>query len=115
MQSPLISVEVNGNNKTNSFQFSETKQNMESLIAFILFASLFFLIYIFVKEIKKQKKTKAKYKLDTGLNKKLLTMLSGDEKAALRLIRNVRQNNPGKSYIWYQEKVIRDLERDRRC
>ncbi len=54
------------------------------------------------------------YKLDNSLNKRLLTMLGGDEKAALRLLRNVRQNNPGKSYMWYQEKVIRDLQRDRR-
>ncbi|WP_036479165.1 hypothetical protein [Myxosarcina sp. GI1] len=87
---------------------------MESFIILALFASLFFLVYILYQEINKQKRAKRKLKLDTGLNKKLLTMLNGDEKAALRLLRNIRQNNSGKSYVWYQEKVIRDLERDRR-
>ena len=41
-------------------------------------------------------------------------MLSGDKKAALRLLRHARQNNPHQSYLWCQKKVIRDLERDRR-
>jgi hypothetical protein len=41
-------------------------------------------------------------------------MLRGDKKVALRLLKSVRKNNPGRSYVWYQEKVIRDLERDRR-
>ena len=87
---------------------------MENLIVIALFASLFVLIYVLFKEIKKQTKVKAKYKLDNNLSKKLLTMLNGDEKVALRLLRSVRQNHPGQNYVWYQEKVIRDLERDRR-
>jgi hypothetical protein len=41
-------------------------------------------------------------------------MLGGDKQVVLRLLRNARKNNPGKSYLWYHEKVIRDLERDRR-
>lgn len=87
---------------------------MESFIAIALFAALIFLVYILFKEINKQKRAKRKLRLDTGLNKQLLIMLNGDEKAALRLLRYVRKNNPGKNYVWYQEKVIRDLERDRR-
>ena len=87
---------------------------MENIIIMALLGSLFFLGYILFKEIKKQKKVKVKIKLDNTLSKKLLTMLNGDKKTALRLLRNIRQNNPGKSYVWYQEKVIRDLERDRR-
>ena len=87
---------------------------MERLVILVLLVILFFLFYILFKEIKRQQKAKAKYKLDRGLNQKLLIMLNGDKKAALRLLRGVHQNNPGKSYVWYQEKVIRDLERDRR-
>ena len=49
-----------------------------------------------------------------SLDRQLLIMLGGDKKAALRLLRNARKNNPGKSYLWYHEKVIADLERDRR-
>ncbi len=95
---------------------------MNTIIIVIFVLVLGFLFYIFYKEIKKQKRKKIvnvnakKVNLtsDMGLNKKLLKMLNGDENAALRLIRNVRLKNPGKSYGWYQEKVIRDLERDRR-
>ena len=87
---------------------------MNHIVLLALMAILFFLIYLLFQEIKKQKKANAKYKLDRGLNKRLLTMLGGDEKAALRLLRGVCKSNPGKSYVWYQEKVIKDLERDRR-
>lgn len=61
-----------------------------------------------------EKKFKSKNKLDKSLDKQLLIMLGGDQKTALRLLRNARKNNPGRSYLWYHEKVIRDLERDRR-
>ena len=85
-----------------------------NIIAIALLAGLIFLIYILLQEIKTQKRVKAKYKLDDSLYQRLLTMLSGDKKVALRLLKSVRKNNPGRSYVWYQEKVIRDLERDRR-
>ena len=87
---------------------------MDYLIFLGAFAILTFLIYILFKEIQKQKKAKAPYTLNPVLNQKILTMLGGDEKVALRLLRGVRRSNPGRSYVWYQEKVIRDLERDRR-
>lgn len=87
---------------------------MNHLIIFVSFAILAFLIYLLFQEIQKQKRAKVSYRLNPVLNKKLLTMLGGDEKAALRLLKGVRKSNPGKSYVWYQEKVIRDLERDRR-
>jgi hypothetical protein len=44
----------------------------------------------------------------------LLTLLKGDVPAAKRLLLQQRQRNPGKSDNWYLEKVIYDLERDRR-
>ena len=52
-------------------------------------------------------------KLDRSLDRELLRLLGGDKKTALRLLRNARNNHPGKSYLWYHEKVIQDLERDR--
>ncbi|WP_263975720.1 hypothetical protein [Amazonocrinis nigriterrae] len=41
-------------------------------------------------------------------------MLQGDTATAKRLLRQQRRNHPGKSDNWYLEKVIYDLERDRR-
>ncbi len=45
----------------------------------------------------------------------LLTLLRGDTATAKRLLKQQRQQHPGKSDNWYLEKVIYDLERDRRC
>jgi hypothetical protein len=41
-------------------------------------------------------------------------MVAGDRNAALRLINAVREKHPGKDEFWYWEKVIDDLEKDRR-
>ena len=87
---------------------------MDNIFIVVIFITLSFLIFILLREIKKQKKAKPKHKLDKSLEKQLLAMLSGDKKAALRLLRYARQKNPGQTYLWYHEKVIRDLERDRR-
>ena len=81
-----------------------------NVFIFILLATLLFLIYVLWQQIKQQPKSK----FDRSLDKQLLTMLNGDKKAALRLLRHARKNNPGRTYLWYHEKVIRDLSRDRR-
>ena len=98
---------------------------MDLIIALVLLIIISFLMYLLFLEIKKQQKAKNKYykkqklqfsaknKPNTPLNRKLLMLLNSDEKAALRLINNVKKNNPGKSNTWYREKVIFDLERDR--
>ena len=83
-----------------------------NVFVFILLATLLFLIYILWQQIKQQ--NRAKPKLDRSLDKQLLIMLNGDKEAALRLLRHARKNNPGRTYLWYHEKVIRDLSRDRR-
>ena len=49
-----------------------------------------------------------------ALQADLLILLKGDVPAAKRLLGQQRRNNPGKSDNWYLEKVIYDLERDRR-
>ena len=95
----------------NIFEFSYC---INHIIVLVLFAVLALLIYILLKEIQKQKKAKVPYILNPVINRRILTMLGGDEKADLRLLRGVRRSNPGRSYVWYREKVIRDLERDRR-
>ncbi|MEI1375973.1 hypothetical protein PQG02_06885 [Nostoc sp. UHCC 0926] len=48
------------------------------------------------------------------LQQDLITMLRGDIATAKRLLRYERQRHPGNSDNWYLEKVIGDLERDRR-
>lgn len=80
------------------------------LIIFLIILSCS--MYILFRQIQQQ--INSKPKLDRSLERQLLTMLAGDKQAALRLLRNVRKHHPGKSYLWYYEKVIRDLERDRR-
>lgn len=48
------------------------------------------------------------------LRSKVVQMCGWDEPLANRLIAHVRSNHPGKSDKWVLEKVILDLERDRR-
>ncbi len=84
---------------------------MDNIFIVVIFITLSFLIFILLREIRKQKKAKPKHKLDKSLEKQLLTMLSGDKKAALRLLRYARQKNPGQTYLWYHEKAMqRGLE-----
>lgn len=47
------------------------------------------------------------------LENKLLRLLHGDRSLAIRLLSEIKTQNPGKSVDWYVEKVIYDLERDR--
>ena len=79
---------------------------------FVCLIVLLFIIYIWSQPDEQQHKSRPK--LDRSLDNKLLGMLNGDHQLALRLLRHARRNNPNRSYLWYHEKVIRDLERDRR-
>ncbi len=47
------------------------------------------------------------------LQHQLIGMLRGDIATAKRLLKQQRQQHPGRSDNWYLEKVIHDLERDR--
>ncbi|MBN3943485.1 MAG: hypothetical protein HWQ40_27470 [Nostoc sp. NMS9] len=51
---------------------------------------------------------------DWEMYSRLLLMLQGDDAAAERLLLQQRQAYPGKQHGWYLEKIIGDLERDRR-
>lgn len=48
------------------------------------------------------------------LQKRLLVLLNGDVTTAERLLKQQQQRHKGQSEKWYLEKVIYDLERDRR-
>jgi hypothetical protein len=48
------------------------------------------------------------------LQNDLLILLKGDVATAKRLLAQQQRKNPGRSDNWYLEKVIYDLERDRR-
>jgi hypothetical protein len=46
--------------------------------------------------------------------KRIMTLLNGDAATAQRLFETARLRNPGESDQWCWEKVLWDLERDRR-
>ncbi|MDX2212263.1 MAG: hypothetical protein SFY66_03130 [Oculatellaceae cyanobacterium bins.114] len=48
-----------------------------------------------------------------ALQERLLHMMSGDRIAAQRLLTHTRSKHPGHTEVWYWEKVVEDLERDR--
>lgn len=51
--------------------------------------------------------------IPNDLQDRLMRMMSGDRAAAQRLLTHARSKYPGHLEIWYWEKVITDLERDR--
>ncbi len=51
---------------------------------------------------------------DSSLKKQLIRLLHGDRQAVERLIYSAKLKQSGKSERWYEEKVLQDLERDRR-
>lgn len=60
---------------------------------------------------KKSRSTKAS---DSKLKKQLIKLLHGDREGVERLIKLEQRRQPGKPLKWYEEKVLHDLERDRR-
>ncbi|MBE9038446.1 ABC transporter permease [aff. Roholtiella sp. LEGE 12411] len=51
---------------------------------------------------------------DSYLKNRLIARLSGDTAAAERLVEQAKENYPGMPENWYCERVLDDLERDRR-
>lgn len=47
-------------------------------------------------------------------NKKLSRLCAGDRQVAERLLNHLRKKHPGQTEQWYVDKVVYDLERDRR-
>lgn len=100
------------------------------LITLIFVIAVFVIIYILINFFRNQPQTNKYYsrklqplKIGSRLNQnssinqlesKLLTMLQGDVTTAKRLYRLTKTNNPTESKEWCLEKIIFDLERDRR-
>lgn len=66
---------------------------------------------------KRKTKTSHSYRTDRtnrGLQARLIELLRGDVATAKRLLAQQRRKHPGRTDNWYLEKVIWDLERDRR-
>jgi hypothetical protein len=58
--------------------------------------------------------SKATDRIDGATQKRLMRLLNGDRAGAERLLKYARQKHPGHPESWYWQKVIYDLERDRR-
>ncbi|MCT7951095.1 tetratricopeptide repeat protein [Ancylothrix sp. C2] len=58
-----------------------------------------------------RQKTKISPRIE--LEKKLLMLLNGERRTALRLVESAQAKYPDKTIDWYYEKVIWDIERDR--
>jgi len=56
--------------------------------------------------------SRAKSQLDE-LNRRLLTLLQGNSEIAEQLLKHSREKFPRRDPVWYYEKVLQDLERDR--
>ncbi len=94
-----------------------------SLVLFICAILLIAIVIVLVVEIKKQQKGR-KLSLDSNnyladlpslkIQQKLLSMVGGDTHAVNRIINNLKQKYPGKTELWYWEKAMEDLEKDRR-
>ncbi|MGF1542278.1 MAG: hypothetical protein ACFCU5_17845 [Pleurocapsa sp.] len=48
------------------------------------------------------------------IQEKLLSLLGGNRHSVKKIIDNIKQKYPGKTELWYWEKAIDDLEKDRR-
>lgn len=87
---------------------------------------LLILLFFLLKEINLPKSKTKKYKNKFAhstiskkpkiayLQSKLLIMVAGERKVVERLISHLRYKNPEETEIWYWEKAIYNLKRDRR-
>ena len=102
-----------------------------NLILFSVIIALLFCLYVLltvlIDEVKSQTQVTQKPKKmsrqrnrrkgresNSKLERKLLVMLHGNRSTAARLVNGAKQSHPNKPKDWYLEKVIGDLERDRR-
>lgn len=105
---------------------------MKEVLWRIILIGFIWLVAILFNEISKQKKpsatqptseaqyteniveTDAKWVVDRETQIRLMAMVGGDRYTADRLLTSVRSVNPSMPEQWIWEKVIWDLERDRR-
>jgi uncharacterized short protein YbdD (DUF466 family) len=108
-----------------------------SLIFLGLLVITFFLIFLLFREIQNQRNPQSRSSrtfsnlsndsqfpvvsspaltvssVPKKIQKKFYRMLGGNQETATRLLEHLRQKHPNKPEIWYWEKAISDLERDR--
>ena len=103
-----------------------------NLILFSVIIALLFCLYVLltdlIDEVKSQTqhpqnpkkmmgqrgRKKGRERSNSKLERKSLVMLHGNRSTAARLISGAKQSHPNKPKDWYLEKVIGNLERDRR-
>ena len=91
------------------------------VILVTIFVSIFLLLLLLLIIVVKQQKPaprrvkSARQSPPPQSNRyaELINLLYGDKGAAQRLVNDCSAKNPGRSYDWVLNKVIRDLERDR--
>ena len=86
-------------------------------ISVAIFLLLLLLLIIIVKQQKpaprRVRPTRQSPPPQSNRYPELINLLYGDKGAAQRLVNDCSAKNPGRSYDWVLNKVIRDLERDR--
>ncbi|PSP28551.1 MAG: hypothetical protein BRC59_11585, partial [Cyanobacteria bacterium SW_4_48_29] len=85
-----------------------------SLAPLILAVAILVVLFLLLRRWRIPRRRLRQTSANRRLQSKLIRMLSGDRTAAERLVARERCLNPGQSEAWYWEKVISDLERDRR-
>ncbi|MDM9381174.1 hypothetical protein QUB80_10710 [Chlorogloeopsis sp. ULAP01] len=87
---------------------------MKSVFIFLILVIVALALILFCNRLRGKSLSYLSDPKNRQLQKQLLTLLRGDVSAAKRLLKHQRQLHPGKSDNWYLEKVIYDLQRDRR-
>lgn len=87
-----------------------------SIIAFVIIVVLIGLLILALQRSRRRSRPiefQPHGTVSTTTERHLLRLMNGDRTAALRLVAQAKQRNPGRSEQWCWEKVIYDLERDR--
>jgi hypothetical protein len=90
-----------------------------SIIAFVIVAVLIGLLILALQRSRRRSRPvefnlpQTHGSVSAETERHLLRLMNGDRTAALRLVAQAKQRNPGRSEQWCWEKVIYDLERDR--
>ena len=94
---------------------------MDVILAFLILGIIFFVVYNKQKEKTISYKSNNTNKSSGGSNrslrrkqKQLLKELHQDYKAMARIINHLKLKHPGEKEIWYVDKALFDLRRDRR-
>ena len=78
-------------------------------IAIALLGAGFSLFWLLIKAISLQKRFTVPHNV-----KQRLFLLARDRKTAIRLVKDLKTRYPKRDELWYWDKAIRDIERDRR-